>query len=184
MLLLSAIEVILRAPGLSRAHCCLLQTRYSGSLCPLAHLHLIPDNHANIPPPRFLQAGCPSCRPTNSVKALNDSTDMNRNIINFHTRVKYVSLSPIHSHIQCKPTGRKTSKTSLPLGGSGPIYYTTAWTDPTYHPKQQLDHSTHIYTTTQQSPLWLQWVTPHLPQNCPLPWSVANPFSCLNLGPN
>jgi len=27
------------------------------------------DNHANTPP-LFLQAGCPSCRPTNSVKAL------------------------------------------------------------------------------------------------------------------
>ena len=29
------------------------------------------DNHANTPPLVFLQAGCPSCRPTNSVKALN-----------------------------------------------------------------------------------------------------------------
>jgi len=28
------------------------------------------DNHASNPPLRFLQAGCPSCRPTNSVKAL------------------------------------------------------------------------------------------------------------------
>ena len=28
------------------------------------------DNHASAPPLRFLQAGCPSCRPTNSVKAL------------------------------------------------------------------------------------------------------------------
>jgi len=28
------------------------------------------DNHANIPQLRFLQAGCPSCRPTNSIKAL------------------------------------------------------------------------------------------------------------------
>jgi len=35
-----------------------------------ASLHLIPDNHANIPPLSFLQAGCPSCRQTNSVKAL------------------------------------------------------------------------------------------------------------------
>jgi len=35
-----------------------------------ASLHLIPDNHANIPPLSFLQAGCPSCLPTNSVKAL------------------------------------------------------------------------------------------------------------------
>jgi len=28
------------------------------------------DNHASIPPLSFLQAGCPSCRPTNSVKEL------------------------------------------------------------------------------------------------------------------
>jgi len=28
------------------------------------------DNHASISPLSFLQAGCPSCRPTNSVKAL------------------------------------------------------------------------------------------------------------------
>ena len=28
------------------------------------------DNHASPPPLSFLQAGCPSCRPTNSVKAL------------------------------------------------------------------------------------------------------------------
>jgi len=29
------------------------------------------DNHASNPLLSFLQAGCPSCRPTNSVKALN-----------------------------------------------------------------------------------------------------------------
>jgi len=28
-------------------------------------------NHASTPPLSFLQAGCPSCRPTNSIKALN-----------------------------------------------------------------------------------------------------------------
>jgi len=28
------------------------------------------DNHASTPPLSFLQAGCPFCRPTNSVKAL------------------------------------------------------------------------------------------------------------------
>ena len=28
------------------------------------------DNQASTPPLSFLQAGCPSCRPTNSVKAL------------------------------------------------------------------------------------------------------------------
>jgi len=34
----------------------------------LGRLHL--GNHASTPPLSFLQAGCPSCRPTNSVKAL------------------------------------------------------------------------------------------------------------------
>jgi len=28
------------------------------------------DNHTSIPPLWFLQAGCPSCHPTNSIKAL------------------------------------------------------------------------------------------------------------------
>ena len=32
------------------------------------------DNHASTPPLSFLQAGCPSCRPTNSVKALKAQT--------------------------------------------------------------------------------------------------------------
>ena len=30
-------------------------------------------NHASTPPLSFLQAGCPSCRPTNSIKALKAS---------------------------------------------------------------------------------------------------------------
>ena len=30
------------------------------------------DNNASTSPLSFLQAGCPSCRPTNSVKALKD----------------------------------------------------------------------------------------------------------------
>jgi len=38
---------------------------------PYASLHLAQtDSHASTPPLSFLQAGCPSCRPTNSVKAL------------------------------------------------------------------------------------------------------------------
>ena len=31
-------------------------------------------NHASTPPLSFLQAGCPSCRPTNSIKALKAKT--------------------------------------------------------------------------------------------------------------
>jgi len=41
---------------------------------PLGHMQvctsLQTDNHASTPRLSFLQAGCPSCRPTNSVKAL------------------------------------------------------------------------------------------------------------------
>jgi len=33
------------------------------------------DNHASTPPLSFLQAGCPSRRPTNSVKALKAIND-------------------------------------------------------------------------------------------------------------
>jgi len=38
---------------------------------PYANLHLVQtDSYASILPLSFLQAGCPSCCPTNSVKAL------------------------------------------------------------------------------------------------------------------
>jgi len=41
---------------------------------PLGHTQvctsLKTDNYANTPQLSFLQAGCPSCRPTNSVRAL------------------------------------------------------------------------------------------------------------------
>jgi len=37
------------------------------------------DNHASTSPLSFLQAGCPSCRPTNSVKALKANSNVNIN---------------------------------------------------------------------------------------------------------
>ena len=40
------------------------------------------DNHASTPPLSFLQAGCPSCRPTNSVKA------------HTHTHIRLTALFP------------------------------------------------------------------------------------------
>ena len=44
----------------------------------LGHMHvctlLLADNHASAPPLSFLQAGCPSWHPTNSVKALKADT--------------------------------------------------------------------------------------------------------------
>ena len=41
-------------------------------------------NHARTPPLSFLQSGCPSCRPTNSVKALKAIT-----VITFHQACNY-----------------------------------------------------------------------------------------------
>ena len=40
------------------------------------------DNHASTPPLSFLQAGCPSCRPTNSVKALKAKAQCTARMIN------------------------------------------------------------------------------------------------------
>ena len=40
-----------------------------------ASLHLTPDNHTSTPPLCFLQAGCPSCHLTNSIKALKARPD-------------------------------------------------------------------------------------------------------------
>ena len=42
------------------------------------------NNHTSTPPLSFLQAGCPSCRPTNSVKALK-ATKMN-----WHQRIMLI----------------------------------------------------------------------------------------------
>ena len=39
------------------------------------------DNHASTPPLSFLQAGCPSCHPTNSVKALNINITIKHSLI-------------------------------------------------------------------------------------------------------
>jgi len=39
------------------------------------------DNHASTPPLSFLQAGCSSCRPTNSVKAQGSNVTQNVNYV-------------------------------------------------------------------------------------------------------
>ena len=48
------------------------------------------DNHASTPPLSFLQAGCPFCRPTNSVKALKELVKLSE-LINYR-RKKRMSL--------------------------------------------------------------------------------------------
>jgi len=48
------------------------------------------DNHASTPPLCFLQAGCPSCRPTNSVKALKAKTKFKDHVqYNLKMKVKH-----------------------------------------------------------------------------------------------
>ena len=44
------------------------------------------DNHSNIPPLSFLQAGCPSWCPTNSVKALK-----NRLVKKLEVEISYIA---------------------------------------------------------------------------------------------
>jgi len=41
------------------------------------------DNHASTPPLSFLQAGCPSCRPANSVKALKAQSRLSHTVRKF-----------------------------------------------------------------------------------------------------
>ena len=52
----------------------LKQETVSGSGISWGHMQvctlLLTDNQASTPPVSFLQAGCPSCRPTNDIKAL------------------------------------------------------------------------------------------------------------------
>jgi len=46
------------------------------------------DNHTSTPPLSFLQARCPSCHPTNSVKALK-AQDMSKTAI--HIQLRYLT---------------------------------------------------------------------------------------------
>jgi len=60
------------------------------------------DNHASTPPLSFLQARCPSCRPTNSVKALKVS--QTQTILNYIYCYDYKN---IHTKKNKKTTTRK-----------------------------------------------------------------------------
>jgi len=57
-----------------------------------ASLHLAPDRKPRKHPPlSFLQAGCPSCRPTNSIKALKAISTEGSKI-----HIGFTSLEPAH----------------------------------------------------------------------------------------
>jgi len=66
------------------------------------------DNHTSTPPLSFLQAGCPSCRPTNSVKALKAQQQQQpfNGRLSGTTRVGWYQKehSPAHTH-----PGQRTS---------------------------------------------------------------------------
>jgi len=47
------------------------------------------DNHANTSLLSFLQAGCPSCRPTNSVKALKATKKLFKSISYAYSNVTF-----------------------------------------------------------------------------------------------
>jgi len=67
------------------------------------------DNHASTPPPSFLQAGCPSCHWTNSVKALKAHT----HIQNPHEIAPCHGLSQHHLNQHYL---RSLSPNSMPIG--------------------------------------------------------------------
>jgi len=55
-------------------------------------ISLQPDNHASSPPLSVLQAGCPSCRPKNSIKALKASLTDKHTYIHTYTRLTALFL--------------------------------------------------------------------------------------------
>jgi len=70
------------------------------------------DNHASTPPLSFLQAGCRSCRPTNSVKALKalkltpENIQLDVPVLRENAIVVYFTL-PHFSHISARFTYRQ-----------------------------------------------------------------------------
>ena len=54
------------------------------------------DNHASIPPLSFLQAGCASCHPTNSVKALKATEAI---VMSYISIVMVISVNEMHNNI-------------------------------------------------------------------------------------
>jgi len=78
------------------------------------------DNHASTPPLCFLQAGCPSCRPTNSVKALKAHNckllvpHLNSNPLECILFSQYHYINPIstHTHTHTHPFNGPLSRTT------------------------------------------------------------------------
>jgi len=71
------------------------------------------DNHASTSPLSFLQAGCPSCRPTNSVKALKANCH-NGQKTNKQVRLKRQKTKENnHGNLHTGPINQHTKKIQL-----------------------------------------------------------------------
>jgi len=76
------------------------------------------DNHASTPTLSFLQAGCPSCRPTNSVKALKAVKTLETSHLGKYQKTKPGTVlsqttttqqPPFHGHYTGQPALADTS---------------------------------------------------------------------------
>jgi len=76
------------------------------------------DNHASTPPLSFLQAGCPSCHPTNSVNALKAELYIMQNedktsVVLQHSKTYNLSIfsgvTRVPAVLQCNPAMRQCS---------------------------------------------------------------------------
>jgi len=66
------------------------------------------DNHASNPPLSFSQAGCPSCRPTNSVKALKGYISVTSALIQHITAIQ--QDKKISNKCRCLPTEEESKQ--------------------------------------------------------------------------
>jgi len=66
------------------------------------------DNHASTSPLSFLQAGCPSCHPTNSVKALKVLITYTLVLAISNTATAHHNSTNLNFHVGCTKVGKNT----------------------------------------------------------------------------
>jgi len=67
--------------------------------CMQVRTSLQTDNHASTSPPSFLQAGCPSCRPTNGVEALKAKLPSDTSSDNLGTGISAAMFAHIYTDL-------------------------------------------------------------------------------------
>jgi len=79
-------------------------------------LYLAPDNHVSTSPLSFLQARCPSCHPTNSVKALKaKARPVSKQIIEVTVECRMLQL---RSCCKCQDDAAAASESTLVAVGA------------------------------------------------------------------